>query len=201
MPEANEHSTYLGLPNVTSRNKSTLLGYLKDRVNSKIRTWEENYISRSGKEILVKHVAQTLPSNAMSVFLLSLQITRNIEKTLLKFWWNSTQSNGSKLNWLSWDRLVMHKHAGGMGFRHFRDFNIAMLGKQLWRLATNPNSLVSRLYKAKYFANSDVLHAQLGHNPSFIWRSLLEAKQLTADGIRWRIGDSFSIQILDQPCC
>lgn len=98
MPEANEHSTYLGLPNVIGRNKSTLLGYLKDRVNSKIRSWEENYISRSGKEILVKHVAQTLPSNAMSVFLLPLQITRNIEKTLSKFWWNSTQSNGSKLN-------------------------------------------------------------------------------------------------------
>lgn len=95
--------------------------------------------------------------------------------------------------------MAMHKHVGGMGFRHFRDFNVAMLGKQLWRLATNPNSLVSKLYKAKYYATSDVLHAQLGHKPSFIWRSILEAKQLISDGIRWRVGDGSLIYILNQP--
>ncbi|XP_074351958.1 uncharacterized protein LOC141691114 [Apium graveolens] len=182
MTEANEHSTYLGLPNVIGRNKSAFLGHLKDKVNMKIRSWEGNYISRSGKEILVKHVAQTLPSYAMSVFLLLLEITRKIEKSMTRFWWNSSQSDKSKLSWMSWDRLSKHKHAGGMGFRPFRDFNIAMLGKQVWRLATNPNSLVSRVYKAKYFATSNILNANLGHNPSFIWRSLLEAKNLLSTG-------------------
>lgn len=34
MTEANEHSTYLGLPNIIGRNKSALLGYLKDKVNT-----------------------------------------------------------------------------------------------------------------------------------------------------------------------
>lgn len=135
----------------------------------------------------------------MNVFLLPLKITRSIEKCLTKFWWNSSQANNSKLSWMSWDRLSTHKNAGGMGFRHFRDFNVAMLGKQLWRLATNPQSLVSRLYKAKYFTNSDVFHANLGHNPSFIWRSLPEAKQLLIDGIRWRVGNGTHIQILGQP--
>lgn len=74
-----------------------------------------------------------------------------------------------------------------------------MLGKQLWRLATNPNSLVTRMYKAKYY-DSDIFHAQLSHNLSFIWRSLLEAKQLLKDGIRWRVGDRSSISILNHPC-
>ena len=73
-----------------------------------------------------------------------------------------------------WERMTKHKNAGGMGFRHFQDFNIAMLGKQLWRLANNPNSLVSRLYKAKYYDSSDIFRAKLDHNPSFIWRGLLE---------------------------
>lgn len=57
MAEANEHSTYLGLPNVIGRNKSALLVFLKDKVDSRIRSWDGNYISRSGNEILVKHVA------------------------------------------------------------------------------------------------------------------------------------------------
>ncbi|XP_074352931.1 uncharacterized protein LOC141692091 [Apium graveolens] len=170
-----------------------------DKVNAKIRTWDGNFISRSGKEILVKHVAQTLPTYAMNVFLLPLEITRNIEQCLANFWWNSGKANSSSLHWMSWDILARDKNAGGMGFRHFRDFNIAMLGKQLWRLITNPTGLVARLYKAKYFATVDVFQAELGHNPSFIWRSLLEAKQLLLDGSRWRVGDGQHIQILGQP--
>lgn len=199
MVEANDHSTYLGLPNIIGRNKSALLGFLKDKVDSRIRSWDGNYILRSGKEILVKHVAQTLPSYAMNIFLLPLDITRNIEKSLTRFWWNSGQNSKSKLNWMSWERMAKHKNAGGMGFRHFRDFNIAMLGKQLWRLASIPNILVSRLYKAKYYHSSNIFHARLGHNPSFIWRSLLEAQQLLKEGAHWRVDDGSTIQILDQP--
>lgn len=55
------------------------------------------------------------------------------------------------------------------------------------------------MYRAKYYDSSDIFHAQLGHNPSFIRRSLLEANQLFIGGARWRVGDGSLIQILDQP--
>lgn len=32
---------------------------------------------------------------------------------------------------MSWERLCQHKSRGGMGFRHLRDFNIALLGSRL----------------------------------------------------------------------
>ncbi|XP_074351404.1 putative mitochondrial protein AtMg00310 [Apium graveolens] len=156
-------------------------------------------MSRSGKELLVKSVAQTLPAYAMNVFLLPNKINNDIEKALTKFWWNSNPNQKSKINWMSWTRMEKHKSAGGMGFRNFRDFNIAMLGKQAWRLITNPSTLVARLYKAKYYATSDFLQAKLGHNPSFIWWIILEAKNLLLDGVRWRVGNEKSIKILDQP--
>ncbi|XP_074347539.1 uncharacterized protein LOC141686400 [Apium graveolens] len=57
IPEANEHSSYLGLPNLLGRNKSALLGYLKERVTARIKTWDSKCISRGGEEILVKSVA------------------------------------------------------------------------------------------------------------------------------------------------
>lgn len=34
------------------------------------------------------------------------------------------------VNWMSWSRLSKHKSTRGMGFRDFKDFNIALLGKQ-----------------------------------------------------------------------
>lgn len=86
-----------------------------------------------------------------------------------------------------------------MGFRDFRDFNLVMLGKQGWRFISNPNSLVTKLYKARYFQNNDFLNSELGHNPSFIWRSICEAKNLIKNGVRWRIGTGENINIIGQP--
>ncbi|KAL8118569.1 hypothetical protein AgCh_016186 [Apium graveolens] len=199
MEEANENSTYLGLPNLIGRNKLAILGYFKEKATAKVKSWDGNYISRSGKEILIKSVAQALPTYAMNVFLLPIEIKKNIEKTLSHYWWKTSQAKNSCLIWMNWERRSKHKSSGGMGFRDFRDFNLAMLGKQGWRFISNPNSLVTKLYKARYFANSDFLNSELGHNPSFIWHSICEAKHLIRDGVRWRIGTGDNINIVGQP--
>jgi hypothetical protein len=73
---------------------------------------------------------------------------------------------------MSWDKLTMRKEWGGTGFRNIHGFNLAMLGKQGWNFLTNPDAMVSRIFKAKYFPNGDFLGASLGHNPSYVWRSI-----------------------------
>lgn len=151
MVEADEHYQYLGLPNILGKNKASVLGFLKEKVYSAIRKWDSKHVSRPGKQSLVKSVAQTLPTYAMSVFVLPLEITKDIKKCLSKFWWNGLQSNSSQISWMSWDRMAKHKNVGGLGFRNFRDFNLAMLGKQGWKILTNPESLVAKVYRAKYF--------------------------------------------------
>lgn len=182
MQEADAHSKYLGLPNSLGRRKSEMLGYLKESVKKKIQSWEGKIISRGGKETLIKSVLQSLPSYAMYVFLLPLEITRDIERSLTKFWWST--GNESKISWMCWDRMAKHKDAGGLGFRDFRDFNLAMLGKQGWRFVVNPDSLVSRLFKAKYFSGGNFIQANLGHSPSFVWRSIFAAKEVVLAGMR-----------------
>ncbi|KAM6549548.1 hypothetical protein CsatB_021224 [Cannabis sativa] len=196
---ADEKSLYLGLPSTMSRNKSAVLGFLKERVRKRIQGWESKFLSRAGKEVLIKTVAQSLPSYAMSVFLLPLEITRDMEKVMTKFWWQSSNKNGKGIHWLSWDRLCTHKDKGGMGFRHLRDFNLAMLGKQGWRLVVRPHSLVAKIFKARYFPNDSYLSASLGNNPSFVWRSVWEAQQLVRKGVQWCIGDGSQINVLNEP--
>jgi len=44
-----------------------------------------------------------------------------------------------------------------MGFRHLFGFNLAMLGKQGWKLLTNQDTIVTRIYKARYFPKTDFL--------------------------------------------
>ena len=54
------------------------------------------------------------------------------------------------MHWVSWDKLIDTKEEGGMGFRELEHFNTALLAKELWRLISQPNLLVSRVVKAKY---------------------------------------------------
>ena len=141
-------------------------------MNNRVKSKEGRLISYACREFLIKFVAQSLPSYAMSVFLLLLDITKDLEGTLSKYWWHSKGDNNKRINLISWARMSKHKSAGGLGFRDFRDFNLAMLGKQGWRFLTNPDSLVSKVYKARYFPGGNFLDAILGNNPIFIWRSI-----------------------------
>lgn len=58
-----------------------------------------------------------------------------------------------------------------------------------------PNSLLATLFKAKYFKNSTILDATLGHRPSHAWKSIYEGDQFLKQGIRWRLGDGNTIKV------
>lgn len=82
-----------------------------------------------------------------------------------------------------------------MGFRDFHSFDFAMLGKQVWRIIHYPNSLLSRVFKAKYFSDNDVLEAKAKNNSSYTWKSIFGALHLVTNGIRWRVGNGGSSDI------
>ena len=65
------------------------------------------------------------------------------------------------MHWRRWQELTLPKRIGGMGFRDVKHFNIAMLGKQGWRLMTAPNTLCARVLKGKYFRNDDFLNTKI----------------------------------------
>ena len=85
-----------------------------------------------------------------------------------------------------------------MGFRGLKAFNLALLAKQGRRIQQSPNSLIHNLLRAKYFMNSSFMDAQVGKNPSYIWRSILVAKPMIKEGARWVVGDGRSIKIWEE---
>jgi hypothetical protein len=63
-----------------------------------------------------------------------------------QFWWEDDE-NSKRMHWMAWWNCA----SGGMGFRDFHSFNLAMLAKQAWRLITNPESLCVQVLHAKYY--------------------------------------------------
>ncbi|XP_073129262.1 uncharacterized protein [Henckelia pumila] len=115
------------------------------------------------------------------------------------FWWEKTGSNQRGLRWMSWDKLTYHKSEGGLGFRKIHLYHLALLSKQSWKLVSEPNSLVAQVFKAHYYTSSSFLEANLGANPRYVWRSLLETKYLLSRGVRRRIGSGHQTLIWDTP--
>jgi hypothetical protein len=163
---------YLGLPVHVGKSKTATFAYLKDRIWKRIQGWNEKFLSWAGKEILIKAVAQAIPTFAMGCFDLSKTLYDQISTMICRFWWNQ-QEDKQKIHWLNRDRLILPKKEGGLGFRDIHAFNLAMLAKQGCRLLHNPDSLCPRVLKAKYFANTSVLDAKPKANMSYTWRSIL----------------------------
>jgi hypothetical protein len=69
-----------------------------------------------------------------------------------------------------WECLSVSRDFGGMGFKSLQAFNLSLLRKQAWNLATKPYSLITILLKTKYFSKCDYFYVCIGHNPGYIWR-------------------------------
>lgn len=82
-----------------------------------------------------------------------------------------------------------------MGFKDLKAFNLALLAKQGSRIQHDSNSLVNKVFKAKYFATSTFMDSQLGSRPSYVWRSVFAAKGIINKGSRWCIGNGREVRV------
>ncbi|XP_019197734.1 PREDICTED: uncharacterized protein LOC109191563 [Ipomoea nil] len=197
--ETADFGRYLGLPSVLGHNKSTTFRYIEEKVWERLGSWQHRFLSKAGKEVMLKSVAQALPIFTMSVFLLPGRLCDKIEKLFNRYWWGGGVSNGRGVHWMTWSRLSVPKCRGGLGFRRLHEFNIALLAKQGWRLLTTSHSLVRQLLKAKYFPKCEFMEASISNNPSYMWRSIMAGQSVLREVLARRIGDGKATKIWSWP--
>lgn len=90
---------------------------------------------------------------------------------------------------------MLPKRSGGLGFRDFKIFNLALLARQGWRLLSECNSFWAKVAKSIYFPNSLFLYAKKGSRPSWMFSSLLEGRDLLLKGVRWPVLSGLKIDI------
>ena len=156
-----KYEKYLRLPSMIGKKKTTFFREVKLKVLSKINNWQHKMFSSGGKEILIKVIAQAIPAYAISVFKLLKGLYEEIQSAIAKFWWGSKRDKHD-IHWARWSKMSYAKSKGGLGFRDFTNFNQPMVAKQGWRLIQVPNSLISKVFQAKYFRSCSFLDAKVG---------------------------------------
>ena len=179
---------YLGLPTAVGRSTKEAFEAIPTKIRGLMNGWGEKQLSCAARETLIKSVAQAIPTYSMSCFVLAPSTCQKITSATSNYWWSSKVDRRG-MHWRNWTDMCLPKCQRGMGFRDIKLFNLAMLGKQGWRLMVAPDSLCARVLKGKYFHNCDFMSARKKKNASHTWRAILAGRKVLQLGCIRRIGD------------
>ncbi|XP_071923241.1 uncharacterized protein [Coffea arabica] len=189
-----EQGKYLGLPMAITRSKEQVFGFVRNSIDKKLKGWRNKLLSQAGKEIMIKAVAMAMPTYTMSCFRLTNKMCKEISSKMADYWWGDADGK-KKLHWISWKKLTAKRSNGGMGFKDLKLFNKALLAKQIWKIITQPNLLVSRVLKEKYYPKQSLFNGKVPQNASWIWQSLAGVRKELQEGIRRKIGNGRGTRI------
>ena len=109
-----DYDKYLGLPIVGGKSKVNTFKELQEKITKRVMGWKEKNISKVGREVLIRNVAQAIPTYSMSLFKIPKTICDGINSAFCKYWWVQTH-NEKKIHWINWSKLCGSKRKGEWG--------------------------------------------------------------------------------------
>ena len=123
-----------------------------------------------------------------SVFKLPKVVVRDLEKLFKGFLWSNGDLHKGKAK-VAWKDICQPKQNGGLGLKPLEQWNDALLVKHLWNVASGKDSLwVKWIYSAK-LKGKNVWEVQKKANDSWMWRNLLDLREVVRKHMVYKIGD------------
>ena len=82
-----QHEKYLDLPSLVGRKRRNTFNDIKEKLVKKLARWKEKLLSKASNEILIKAVAQAIPTYIMSCFKLPDTLCEELTSMIRNFWW------------------------------------------------------------------------------------------------------------------
>ena len=142
-------TTYLGLPLGAPHNSCRVWDVVEERFKRNLATWKKQYLSKGGRLTLIKSTLSNIPIYFMSLFVIPRKMRLRLEKIQMEFLWGDLEER-RKIHLVRWTVICKDKRYGGLGLRHLKDFNYALLRKWLWRFPLERESFWRKVIVSKF---------------------------------------------------
>ncbi|XP_074313787.1 uncharacterized protein LOC141648980 [Silene latifolia] len=189
--------SYLGLPTEFGTSKKEVFALLLDKVNRRIHSWNNVFLSAAGRLTLIYSILSSLSIYSLSAFRVPVSVTSKIDSLISQFWWGGCKM-GKGIHWSS--RLFLHssKINGGLGIRHTGCLNQSLLAKLGWKILIDPQCLLSQVVGNKYrITPESVMCSNSSLTGSLSWggRGIKWGIELLKENISWQVGFPSSLDI------
>lgn len=112
----------------------------------------------------------------MSNILFSKKFISKLTAIIRTFWWIGVreETTSRALCLRAWKDICTPKREGGLGIRNFQDVNQSLILMAAWRIAENPDDLLHKVRKSKYFPDSSIWRPKPNSPKSAFWASVLK---------------------------
>lgn len=126
--------TYLGLSLEASFKSTSIWNGVIEKVERRLASWNKLYLSKGGQLTLIKSTLSNIPTYYLSLFSIPLSVAQRLERLQRDFLWSGI-GDEVKFHLVNWHTICTPIKEGGLGVRNLIQFNRALLGKWMWRIA------------------------------------------------------------------
>lgn len=162
-------------------------------MHNRLAGCQHKRLSQVGKATLIKSVIQAIPVYSMSTFKVPVTICKELDSLTRRFWWEAKPD--ATLFWAlkAWSSICIPTSKGGLGFRCFKNINLALIPKLGWKLASGDNSLWATILKPKYLHSKSFFFFEQLKKKSFfeckptktsssVWKGILISRNILLRG-------------------
>ncbi|XP_060170522.1 uncharacterized protein LOC132601460 [Lycium barbarum] len=152
--------------------------------------WKGKMLSVGGREILIKHVLQSMPMHLLSTVNPPDGVIRQMHKMFAQFFWSNT-IGGKSRHWVAWTKMCIPTAEEGLGFRSLHDVSLSLYCKLWWNFRPKA-SLWSAFLTNKYYRKENVVIIPWKYG-SQNWKKMLMARDMVENQIWWQIKQGNSL--------
>lgn len=148
---------------------------LLEKVHKRLAGWKMNSLSLADRVTLATSTLPSIPIYATQTAKLPQAVLYDLDKHTRRCIWGSNDTRRG-IHLVQWPTYCKLKDCGGLGLKQSAKMNQALLTKLAWRFINEPNSVWSRLLRAKYGSGREWVQCfQPKARASHIWRGMVDS--------------------------
>ena len=169
-----------------------------NKIKKKLTRWKGRFLSFVGRVCLLKSVLTSVPLYYMSLFKMSIIVSKYIMRIQRKFLWG-WRAKGRKIAWVKWATLCKPRGEGGLGIKSIKLFNKALLAKWKWRLGIDEKGLWKDILESIYGSWKSQDDRKTIQSEYRWWKDLRKIcgssddRKWFEENVRWKVGSGSRI--------